>query len=54
MYVTGAEAVITSDLPDIHDLPLDADLAGDGAEFERISRRCDASFPVVAAFNSSI
>jgi len=58
MAATQAEALVTSDMSDIHDLPFDFDVNIDAVEFSRIMRRIsvqdgDAGTPV-SAFNSSI
>jgi hypothetical protein len=58
MAVIVTDAVITSSMPDIHDLPLDSDVAIDTVEYACIMRRVAsqdrASSPPVSAFNSSI
>jgi hypothetical protein len=58
MHVTGTEAVLSSGLPDIHDLPLAADVAIDVEEYARMERRIaqrdGATSTPVSAFNSSI
>jgi hypothetical protein len=58
MAVIGAETVITSDMPDIRDLPLDSNVTIDAEEYASIRRRISvqdgASHTPVSAFNSSI
>jgi len=58
MAATQAEAVVASDMSDIHDLPFDFDVNIDVAEYSRIMRRIgvsggDSTTPV-SAFNSAI
>jgi hypothetical protein len=58
MPATQVEAFVTSDMSDIHDLPLDSDVNIDVVEFSRLMRRIsvtggDSGAPV-SAFNSSI
>jgi hypothetical protein len=51
-----ADAVITSTHPDIHDVPLTADVVIDDIEYAQIMRGIvgDNSVTPVSAFNSSI
>jgi hypothetical protein len=51
-----AVAVAVSGMPDIQDLPLDADVIIDEAEYTHIMRRIGVAEgePSVSAFNSSI
>jgi hypothetical protein len=58
MPTTDAGAVFTSDMSDIHDLPLDAEVSIDDIEYAHIMRRIgiadgEPGTPV-SAFNSSI
>ena len=58
MPTTYADDVFTSDMSDIHDLPLDAEVSIDGVEYEHIMRRIGIAEggqeTTVSAFNSSI
>ena len=58
MTVIQADAIIASDISDIGDLPLDAEVNIDATEYEHIMRRIGiaAGEPgtSVSAFNSSI
>ena len=58
MPTTYADAVFTSGLSDIHDLPLDAEISIDDAEYAHIMRRIGIAEgepgTTVSAFNSSI
>lgn len=58
MPTTYADAVLTSDMSDIHDLPLDAEVSIDDAEYAHIMRRIGLvegePGTSVSAFNSSI
>lgn len=58
MATSYADDVFTSDMSDIHDLPLDAEVSFDGVEYAHIMRRIgiaegEPGTPV-SAFNSSI
>ena len=58
MAVMQAEAIVSSDMSDIHDLPFDFDANIDAVEYSRIMRRIGVdgggSVTPVSAFNSSI
>ena len=58
MPTTYADAVLTSDMSDIHDLPLDAEVSIDDVEYAHIMRRIGLvegePGTSVSAFNSSI
>jgi hypothetical protein len=58
MPTTFADAVLTSDMSDIHDLPLDAEVSIDDVEYAHIMRRIGLvegePGTSVSAFNSSI
>ena len=58
MPTTYADAVFTSDMSDIHDLPLDAEVSIDDVEYAHIMRRIGIAEgeagTTVSAFNSSI
>jgi hypothetical protein len=57
MLTTDQDSVITSDLSDIHDLPLDTYLSVDDAQYAEIIRRIgiqEETGNTVSAFNSSI
>jgi hypothetical protein len=59
MTAVTEDAFVISVAPDFHDLPLDADVTIDAAEYARIMRGIatadgGSATPVVSAFNSSI
>ena len=58
MATSYADDVFTSDMSDIHDLPLDAAVSFDGVEYAHIMHRIGISEgepgTSVSAFNSSI
>ena len=58
MPTTYADAVFTSDMSDIHDVPLDAEVSIDDVEYAHIMRRIGLvegePGTSVSAFNSSI
>jgi hypothetical protein len=58
MTVAQADEVVLSNLIDVSDVPLDADVNIDGLEYARIMRRIgiqdSESVTPVSAFNSSI
>jgi hypothetical protein len=58
MSTNYVDAVFTSDMPDIHDLPLDAEVCIDAIEYAHIMRRIGVTEgepgTSVSAFNSSI
>jgi hypothetical protein len=58
MATSYADAVFTSDMSDIHDLPLDAEVNFDEVEYAHIMHRIgiaeDEPGTPVSAFNSSI
>jgi hypothetical protein len=57
MAAMQAEAIVSSDKSDIHDLPFDFDVNIDEVEYSQIMRRIgidDGSVTPVSAFNSSI
>ena len=58
MPTTYGDAVFTSDMSDIHDLPLDAEVSIDDVEYAHIMRRIGIAEgeqgTSVSAFNSSI
>jgi hypothetical protein len=58
MSTTYADAVLTSDMSDIHDLPFDTEVSIDGVEYAHIMRRIGIAEgepgTSVSAFNSSI
>jgi len=58
MATSYADDVFTSDMSDIHDLPLDAEVSFDGVEYAHIMRRIGVAEgepgTSVSAFNSSI
>ena len=58
MSTTYADAVFTSDMSDIHDLPFDTEVSIDDVEYAHIMRRIGIAEgepgTSVSAFNSSI
>ena len=58
MATSYADAVFTSDMSDIHDLPLDTEVGFDELEYAHIMRRIgiaeDEPGTPVSAFNSAI